>query len=335
VPLPREWLVSGFLLWSACAQEGQPLDLTKLASGRGGSASTAGRGGSGASARPGSGGAGKPQNPLLADPDAGAGGSSRRNPGKPETCDGTDDDANGIIDDLDVDGDGVCDCLRIATIGQIGPWSNGGNVLKTWLNARSATPAVELGDQVLTEQLLEPFQVIVVLYVGEAELSTNGQTLRAHHVISASEAEALRQWVARGGGVMSTIGYLSDMSIEARNVNRLLRPLEITYRETAPQVNGMIEDWESHPITQGVTRVATHTGAEPIGAAGSALARDAQDVVALRVREYEKGHVLVWGDEWITYDSEWQSNTQQQVERLWLNSFKWLTPANMCQVPLL
>jgi uncharacterized membrane protein len=249
-------------------------------------------------------------------------------------CDGEDNDGNGIIDDLDVNGDGVCDCLRVATIGQIGPWSNGGNVLKTWLNARSSTPAVELGDQVLTAALLKPFQVIIVLYVGEAELSTNGQTLQAHHVFASEEAEALRKWVADGGGVMTTIGYLQDMSIEARNVNRLLSPLGITYRETTPVVTGMIERWETHPITDGVMRVWTNNGAEPIGDAGTILARDAQGLAALRVRELEHGHVLVWGDEWITYDSEWQSNTDQQVQRLWLNGLKWLTPANMCQVPL-
>jgi hypothetical protein len=48
-----------------------------------------------------------------------------------------DNDGNQIVDDVDVGGDGVCDCLNIGTIGSIGPWSNGGNIFETWLNART------------------------------------------------------------------------------------------------------------------------------------------------------------------------------------------------------
>ncbi len=46
------------------------------------------------------------------------------------------------------------------------------------------------------------------------------------------------------------------------------------------------------------------------------------------------GHVLVWGDEWITYDSEWSAHPDYQVQALWINVLKWLSPATECQVPL-
>ena len=42
-----------------------------------------------------------------------------------EVCDGVDNDGDGIIDNVDKEKDGVCDCLNIATIGAIGPCSNG------------------------------------------------------------------------------------------------------------------------------------------------------------------------------------------------------------------
>jgi len=42
----------------------------------------------------------------------------------------------------------------------------------------------------------------------------------------------------------------------------------------------------------------------------------------------------VWGDEWISDNSEWQSHPDYQVERIWLNVITWLTPAKQCQVAL-
>jgi hypothetical protein len=42
----------------------------------------------------------------------------------------------------------------------------------------------------------------------------------------------------------------------------------------------------------------------------------------------------MWADEWITYDSDWESSTSWQIERLWLNLFKWLSPPKTCQVPI-
>src|SRR5690606_25076528 len=110
--------------------------------------------------------------------------------GDPEVCDGVDNDGNGIVDDVDAGGDGVCDCLNIATVGQIGPWSNGGNVFASWLDARSPIGAVGLDDQVLTAEVLIPFQVIVVLHVDTTEVSNGDRAAAAHHAFSDAEAAA-------------------------------------------------------------------------------------------------------------------------------------------------
>lgn len=52
------------------------------------------------------------------------------------------------------------------------------------------------------------------------------------------------------------------------------------------------------------------------------------------VNEVGQGRVVVWGDEWISDNSEWQSHPDYQVERIWLNVITWLTPAKQCQVAL-
>jgi hypothetical protein len=98
-------------------------------------------------------------------------------------------------------------------------------------------------------------------------------------------------------------------------------------------LSGFIQRWDPHPITEGVSKVRTDNGVEPEGS-GTTIAWGSDDRVALQVIQVASGRVAVWGDEWITYDSEWQDLTDQQVELLWLNMLKWLSPPNKCQVPI-
>src|SRR5262245_3474696 len=107
-----------------------------------------------------------------------------------EVCDGVDNDGNGIVDDVDVGNDGICDCLRIATLGVPGTWGVG-DVFAAWLDARSDNGAIPLGDQVLTKALLDPFQVVVA-----EDLS------KMNRAYAPEEVAALSDWVATGGGFM-------------------------------------------------------------------------------------------------------------------------------------
>ncbi|MGC4092816.1 MAG: hypothetical protein QM756_34015 [Polyangiaceae bacterium] len=259
-----------------------------------------------------------------------AGGSGN---GTPEVCDGKDNDQNGIIDDVDVGNDGVCDCLNIATLGTIGPWSSGGDVFAAWLNARSPMGAVALSDQVLTEDLLRPFQVIVSLHVGTMEIAGNGKTVPAHHAFSDAEVAVFKAWVENGGGTMSTIGYFGDEAREVVNVNKLLSPLGVGYSTTKLDLNGFVTTWNPHPVSMGITSINTNNGVEPDDR-GTTVAIGNNQRLALKVNEVGKGKVVVWGDEWITYDSEWADLKNQQVELFWVNILKWLSPPNRCQVPI-
>jgi hypothetical protein len=254
--------------------------------------------------------------------------------GMPEVCDGVDNDENGITDDVDAGGDGVCDCLSIGTIGHIGPWSNGGNIFETWLNARTPQGAVALGDQELTAERLAALQVIVVLHAGTLEIVDNeGETTPANHAFSEAETAAFAAWIENGGGVMTTIGYSHDEAAEVENVNRLLAPVGMGYSTSRLDLTDFISDWDEHPVTTGVTNIFTDNGVEPEGD-GTTVARGNDDGAALQVLETGNGHVVVWGDEWITYDSEWEDVEGQQVELFWLNILKWLSPEKVCQVPI-
>jgi hypothetical protein len=262
-----------------------------------------------------------------------SGGTATVGNGQKETCDGIDNDQNGIIDDVDAGGDGVCDCLSIATIGHIGPWSNGGNIFASWLNQRSPMGVVELADQELTAAQLAKFQVIVVLHADTTAISNANRMAPAHHVFSDAEAGAFDAWVRAGGGAMTTIGYTSDEAHEVLNVNKLLAQMGLGYSTTKLDLSGMIQNWEPHALSDGITAVNTENGVEPDGASGTTIARSG-DRIALQVAQVEGGRVAVWGDEWITYDSEWADTKGQQVEHFWLNLLKWLSPPTECQVPI-
>jgi hypothetical protein len=309
----------------------------------GGTGGSSAAGGSGSSATSGgSATGGTTVGGIIVDPGSGgasagsgsAGTSGTMGNGMPETCDGIDNDANGIIDDVDAGGDGVCDCLSIGTIGQIGPWSDGGDIFASWLDARTPQGAVRLDDAELTAANLGPLQVIVVLHVDTTSVENNGVTANAHHAFSDAEAAAFGAWIQSGGGVMTTIGYTNDEANEVTNVNRLLGTVGMGYSGTNLSLSGYVKNWTAHALTTGISNIFTDNGVEPTVTSGTTLAQDDSGRIALQVTEAGSGRVVVWGDEWMTYDSEWADVQDQQVELFWLNILKWLSPPKTCQVPI-
>jgi hypothetical protein len=108
----------------------------------------------------------------------------------------------------------------------------------------------------------------------------------------------------------------------------------MAYSTTKLELNGMVEEWVSHPVTEGIQKIYTEIGVEPDGPQGMTLARDTAGRVALQASASDGPRILVWGDEWISYASQWQAHTEQQVERLWLNALAWLSHSQTCQRPV-
>jgi hypothetical protein len=229
-----------------------------------------------------------------------------------------------------------CKSLRIATIGRLGPW--GASTLFTqWLMKEGTAPAVDLGDTVLTDEVLSKFDVIVALNLATFPIDEQGDELESgvSHEYSAAEASALESWVRAGGGVMSTIGYTYDEAGEQANIDRLLQFAKMGYSTTKLDAAGEITDFDPHPTTTNVAKLSIDNGVSTEGSGGTVIGRDDYGNDVLLVGDIDKGHVVVWADEWITYDEYWGDRPDLDIERFWVNVMNYLAPGTACELPIL
>jgi len=221
---------------------------------------------------------------------------------------------------LDVgDGPALEEC-RIATLGKKGD-AGVGDIFAKWLDKSGAKTTASLADQVLTASLIAPYKMIVVQNVSE------------NHAYSAEEVSVLEAWVKAGGGLLTLTGFAGPS--EVVNVNSLLAPYGVHYDTKAILFGGgttiPVTNWTAHAVTTGITRIGVDNG-YPVVGSGTTLASEGGDDV-LKAQVVGSGHVLVWGDEWITYNSEWTSHPDYQVQQLWQNIVDWFAPGAHCKVP--
>ena len=261
----------------------------------------------------GSGGSGGTGGGII-EPDAGSCVPTRA---KEALCDGKDDDCNGKIDDVDVGGDGICDCLRIGIIGS--PGSNPSANFQAWLEAKGTS--VERTHKTATESfdapLLDKYDVLILD--------------RLPREYTTTEAGALATWVEAGGGFISMTGYTGNPAPDFYT-NTLLAPFGLSYQpglQSEPVTN-----FASHPVTQGLTSV-TFLGGYVVADAGgtpgtSTVIGSISAGPIAYAHERGKGRAVIWGDEWIEFDSEWQ--TLPEIQQLWVNVMAWLGPQDSCEV---
>jgi hypothetical protein len=221
---------------------------------------------------------------------------------------------------LDQDAAAGCSRLNIGILGK--PGSNASSNFQQWLvdSGTSVQRIQTTADQPLTSATLQPFDVVILDWL------TRDYT--------AAEASTFAAWVSAGGGVAALSGY-NDNPSDDWHSNSLLEPLQVAY--SGPRRDGPVMSFVMHPITAGLTSVTFVGGYAVADLGGNASTRtaiaflpNAPDTTAGIALQMGKGRAVVWGDEWIEFDSEWSA--QPQITQFWVQLFAWIAPMNKCEL---
>jgi hypothetical protein len=237
-----------------------------------------------------------------------------------EVCNDLDDDCNGVVDDLDAGGDGICDCLSIALVGNQG--ANPSAEFQAWLEMQG-TQVDRIhtnANEPMTPAVLANYDILILDWM-----------VRNY---TAQEAADVRTWIEQGGGLMSLTGHVNNNTVIDRP-NSLLGPMGLTYNGSKGFFSGPIVNFSPHPITMGLTSISFFGGLyidiAPDGVGVNETIMTLPQGPVGVVQERKEGHVFVFGDEWVEFDSEWQNIPQ--IKQFWVQSLQWLSPQGLCYKP--
>jgi hypothetical protein len=237
-----------------------------------------------------------------------------------EVCNDVDDDCDGKIDNVDVGGDGICDCLNIALVGNQG--ANPSAEFQNWLIAQGTKV-----DRIHTNQV----DVLDKATVNKYDIIILDYMVRSY---TAEEAATLKTWVEAGGGLMSMTGF-TNTQWNADRPNTLIKPMGLSYNTSKGWFSGPIKTFVPHPITAGLTSISFYGGlfidiVEDGVGINKTIMTLPQGPVGV-VQDRLSGRLFVFGDEWIEFDSEWKNIPE--IKDFWVQTIAWIGPKNFCSVP--
>ena len=89
-----------------------------------------------------------------------------------------------------------------------------------------------------------------------------------------------------------------------------------------------------HPTTEGVTSINYIGGIEPVATQmgdNTIIGTLPGNITAGIAHQEAEGRVIAWGDEWLTFDSDWQGYAD--VEKFWSQMINWVKPEDFCVLP--
>ena len=277
-----------------------------------------------------------------------------------------------------------CQPVRILSIGQPAKYgANSGttdntDAFQAFMNSNTKGTA--------TMQMLQTFTHITDLDLSKYDviilqaLYTNPYDPNGLWTYSAADAAALFDWVNnRGGAIIAMSGYFSDSTVEIVPLNQLLAPFGITYdgdntytSNDCPNPPSLcycaygsipFSNWSNAvpAITKNLNKVGVFMG-RSIKCPGSDcqivatnnVDTGAQSNIAGVAKIVGEGRIFAWGDEWVTYTSQWGLTPDPQyddavkyaqcvgytpmtsygVPQFWYNVFRWVAQTTCLTIVL-
>lgn len=255
---------------------------------------------------------------ITEEGEEGSGAPLAPNLGGESVCDGKDDNGNGIIDDVDVGKDGLCDCIRIGFYGEVASDAGSANAsFEAWLVERSGLVPIKRlsAREELTAEWLSDLQVLIVGGLRERVSGGDG--------FSADEIAAFDAWVRdQGGGVITLSGYTANIA-DARPTAELLGNTGLGYDTQSVSGPGVISEggppvWltdilaPDHPTVEGVSQIGVFYG-YPVTGDGTAILAGEGYTLAM-AKQWGLGRVFAFADEWITQDATWSGLANGQAD---------------------
>ena len=238
----------------------------------------------------------------------------------PEICNDVDDDCDDQIDNVDVGKDGICDCLKIALVGNQG--ANPSAEFQLWLEAQGTQVdrINTVQNEPLDKAILNKYDILILDYL-----------IRSY---TAEEQAAVQTWVDAGGGMMSMTGFTNQQFVADRP-NSLFTPMGLSYNTSKGFFSGPITQFAPHEITMGLTSISFFGGLyvdivdDGININKTIMTLP-QGPVGV-VQDRGNGRLFMFGDEWVEFDSEWKNIPQ--IKQFWVQTLSFLGPKASCQVP--
>jgi len=290
------------------------------------------------------------------------------------------------------DDQGNCTCINIAEFGKTGDFGavqgqDGSTAFQEWLNSKS-NAHVDVYDTrtTLTAELLANYDVIILQSLSD---KTSYTQQGDYWTYGADEIAVVQDWVQnKGGSIIALTGYFSNHSYEVEPTNQLIGFSGLSFEATdiiaeadcppnpSESAHGQatcycwggsvpISTWNTaHPIAKNVSAVGAFRGRSVKVASGisaeviatfTPVGGSTTYDVAVGVQS-GSGRVFAFGDEWITYNSQWDGSdlsqpedaytnsynpcyNQQpynvfQIPQLWYNTLKWCAPLVDCQLEI-